>query len=90
MLRFFPVALVLLLPILGQAADLQVRVVGVHDGDSITFLVGHLELKVTSAEKWFASLPGPERLAVASRDGELRALLTGAERALLARATARK
>ena len=41
------------------------------------------------AEKWFAGLPGAERLAAAG-DEELRALLSGAEQALLARGAARK
>jgi len=50
MQRFLSVALALLLPIFGQAADLQGRVVGVHDGDSITFLAGRLQLKVRLAD----------------------------------------
>ena len=40
----------LLLPVLAQAADLQGRVVGVHDGDSITFLAGRHQLKVRLAD----------------------------------------
>jgi len=48
--RLLSAALALVLPILGQAAELEGRVVGVHDGDSITFLAGRLELKVRLAD----------------------------------------
>jgi hypothetical protein len=42
------------------------------------------------AEKWFAGLPAVERLAVAAGDSEFHALLSTAERALLARGAAKK
>jgi endonuclease YncB( thermonuclease family) len=48
--RGLVVALGLLLPILGQAADLHGSVVGVHDGDSITVLVDHRQVKVRLAD----------------------------------------
>ena len=49
-LRILSIAFGVLLPVLAQAAEPEGRVVGVHDGDSLTVLVGGHQTKVRLAD----------------------------------------